>query len=105
MLAPPSRPVDTDTNHAEYDGTQLIRASDGVVLDITDKRRRLITHIVVRPGVTDIKAYAFRCCTSLTSVTLPEGLTTIEDQAFLRCTSLSSVVLPEGLPTITERSS
>ena len=42
MLAHPSRPV--DPNHAEYDGKKLRRASDGVVLDLTDGRRGHVNH-------------------------------------------------------------
>ena len=99
MLAHPSRPV--DPNHAEYDGEQLKRASDGVVLDLyDDERRGLITHIVVRPGVTAIQEDAFRGCTSLTSIALPEGLDEIGKMAFEGCTSLSSISFPEGLTTI-----
>ena len=88
MLAHPARPVDTDTTHATYDGTQLRRASDGVVLNRNDKRWGLITHNVVLPGVTVIEEYAFYGCTSLSSVTLPEGLTTVGEYAFYGCTSL-----------------
>ena len=38
MLAHPSRLV--DPHHATYDGEQLKRASDGVVLDLYDDERR-----------------------------------------------------------------
>ena len=75
MLAHPSRPV--DPHRATYDGEQLRRASDGVVLDRHDERRGLITHIVVRPGVKAIRGGAFFLCTSLTSIVLPEGIVTI----------------------------
>ena len=98
MLAHPSRPV--DPNHAVYDGKQLRRASDGVVIYRNDERWELITHVVVRPEVTAIHPEAFRGCTSLTSVLLPEGLITIGGDAFAGCTSLSSVTLPEGLTAI-----
>ena len=68
MLAHPSRPV--DPNHATYDGKQLRRASDGVVLGKNDGRRVLVTHIAVFPGVTAIHPSAFSLCTSLSSVSL-----------------------------------
>ena len=98
MLAHPSYQVDPDPdpNHAQYDGEQLRRTSDGVVIDRDDERRR-ITHIVVFPGVTVIYPEAFSRCTSLTSVTLPEGLKEIGEEAFSYCTSLTSIILPEGL--------
>ena len=98
MLAHPSRP--TDPNHAQYDGEELKRTSDGVVIDRNDQRRGLVTHIVVLAGVTVIHHEAFSGCTSLTAIALPEGLTTLEYEAFWGCTSLSSIILPLGLVTI-----
>ena len=101
MLAHPSRPVDADTTHATYDGEQLRRASDGVAIRWDDERRReLITHIVVFPGVTAIPFEAFIYCTSLTSVTLHDGLTAIGMWAFDGCTSLSSLSIPESVPLV-----
>ena len=98
MLAHPSRP--TDPTHAQYDGKQLKRTCDGLVIDLYNERRRLITHVVVLAGVTTIHPEAFWGCTFLSSVTLPEGLTTIGECAFSQCSSLSSISLPEGLAEI-----
>jgi len=50
--------------------------------------------------VTYIGNYAFRNCTSLTSIILPEGVTSIETHAFSLCTSLTSITLPEGVTSI-----
>ena len=98
MLAHPSRPV--DQNHATYDGKQLRRASDGVVLGRNDGRRVLVTHVVVCPGVTAVHSSAFSLCTALSSVSFPEGLITIQKAAFFGCTALTSVSFPEGLTEI-----
>ena len=43
--------------------------------------------------VTSIGGYAFRDCTSLTSVTIPDSVTSIEQYAFRDCTSLTSVTI------------
>ena len=91
---------------ATYDGRDL--ELNGEVLLLSDKRRKLVTHVRVLPDVTAIHPAtmwnegAFYDCTSLSSVDLPEGLTTIGGCAFYGCTSLSSVTLPEGLTTIGE---
>ena len=39
----------------------------------------------------DIYRYAFKGCTSLTSITIPEGVTSIGREAFSVCTSLTSI--------------
>ena len=67
-----------DLTTATYDGRDL--KFNGEVLRIGDKRRELVTHILVLPGVTAIHGGvswyegAFYNCTSLSSITLPEGL-------------------------------
>lgn len=46
--------------------------------------------------------YAFRGCTSLTSVTIPEGVTEIGSSAFYDCACLTSVVIPQSVTEIAE---
>ena len=50
--------------------------------------------------VIEIDEYAFRNCTSLTSVTIGDSVTTIGDRAFYDCTSLTSVTIPDSVTTI-----
>ena len=83
---------------ATYDGRDL--ELNGKVLGQQDKRRGLVSHILLVPGVTAIHEWAYCGFTSLSSVNLPEGLTTIGEWAFCGCTSLTSVTLPEGLTTL-----
>ncbi|MBP3308382.1 MAG: leucine-rich repeat protein [Clostridia bacterium] len=45
---------------------------------------------------TSIGNYAFKYCTSLTSITIPSSVTTIGNNAFYDCTSLTSVTFAEG---------
>ena len=55
---------------------------------------------VIPEGVTRIGAWAFKNCSSLTSVTIPEGVTEIGNSAFNGCSSLTSVTIPEGVTEI-----
>ena len=48
----------------------------------------------------EIYDYAFRYCTSLTSVTIGNSVTTIGDEAFLGCTGLTSVIIPDSVKSI-----
>ena len=53
--------------------------------------------------VTSIGDYAFRDCTSLTSVTIPDSVTSIGNYAFAYCSSLTSVTIGNGVTSIGER--
>ncbi len=51
---------------------------------------------VVITGGTRIDNYAFRNCTSLTSVTIPSSVTSIGNYAFEGCTSLTSITVDKN---------
>ena len=59
-----------------------------------------LSSVAIPVGITSIGEYVFVGCTSLTSVVIPEGVTSIENHSFWGCTSLSSVVIPEGVTNI-----
>ena len=50
--------------------------------------------------MTSIGEWAFRDCTSLTSINLPSSLTSIGDSAFYGCSSLTSIELPSTLTSV-----
>ena len=60
----------------------------------------LVTNIVIPEWVTEIKNYAFSCCSSLKSVTIPNSVTYIGSSAFSSCSSLTSVTIPNSVRSI-----
>lgn len=52
--------------------------------------------------VTRIGSYAFRGCSSLTSIKIPEGVTSIGKCAFHGCKSLNSIKIPKSVTSIGE---
>ena len=59
-----------------------------------------LTSVTIPEGVTSIGDEAFSGCSTLTSVTIPEGVTSIGDEAFSGCYSLTSITLPESVTSI-----
>ena len=57
---------------------------------------------VIPNGVTRIGNYAFRGCTSLTSLTIPNSVTSIGSAAFDGCRGLISVTIPNSVTSIGE---
>ena len=56
--------------------------------------------VIIQEGITSIGQYAFRNCSSLTSIVIPEGITSIYSSAFHGCGGLTSVSLPSSLTSI-----
>jgi len=53
-------------------------------------------------SITNIPAWAFSDCHSLTSITLPDSVTRIGEMAFSGCHSLTSITLPNSVTSIGE---
>jgi hypothetical protein len=60
----------------------------------------VVVTAIVHPTVTVIKDYAFKECTSLTSITIPHQLTNIGNGAFYGCTSLTFITIPDLVTSI-----
>ena len=59
-----------------------------------------LTSVVIPDSVTSIGYRAFYYCTSLTSVTIGNSVTSIGNYAFSGCKSLTSVVIPDSVTSI-----
>ena len=59
-----------------------------------------VTYNSITYTVTGIGGYAFRKCTSLTSITIPDAVESIGDYAFYNCSSLPSITIPDAVTTI-----
>ena len=57
-------------------------------------------HTIAISGLTSIGYYAFRYCSSLTSVTIGNSVTSIGGDAFAYCSSLTSVTIPNSVTSI-----
>ena len=58
------------------------------------------TDLILPSYITQINQYAFRNCSSLTSVEIPDGVTSIGSKAFYNCDGLTSVVIPDSVTSI-----
>ena len=59
-----------------------------------------LTSVEIGNGVTSIGSYAFQSCDSLTSIEIPDSVTSIGDYAFSDCSSLTSVVIGDSVTSI-----
>lgn len=73
--------------------------------DLSSEERDEVTIITISDkNMSEIEAYAFSSCTSLTQINLHNdgGLKSIDDGAFSGCESLTHIHLPEGITDIGE---
>ena len=97
------------SSYDSYSGTVDIPETvtyGGVTYDVTSIGKYAfrdctsLTSVTIPSSVTSIGSYAFEDCTSLASVTIPSSVTSIGDYAFSGCTSLASVTISEGVNSI-----
>ena len=62
-----------------------------------------ISEVTMGDNVTEIGAYAFAQCESLSNIKLSNALTTIQYNAFAECTGLTTIVVPDNTTTIGSR--
>ena len=93
--------VDVEEPEFEYllkeNGTIEITGYSGSESDLT------IPSEIDGYQVTDIGAYAFEDCASLTSVTIPDSMTSIGEGAFALCNNLTSITIPNSVTSIGSR--
>lgn len=92
-------------NYTDYVGEVNIPSSANgyTVVRIGDKAFRCcrsLTSVTIPNTVTYIGGYAFRDCSSLTSVIIPDSVVTIGMYAFGYCSSLTSVTIGNSVTTI-----
>ena len=51
-------------------------------------------------SVTEIGAYAFSACKSITNIKIPESVTSIGEWAFSKCSALKDITIPSGIKEI-----
>lgn len=80
---------------ANYNANPLCWGADLWLLD-----GEMVTDLVIPETVTELKAFAFDNCASLTSVVIHDNVTAIGFSAFWSCENIASVVIGSGVTTI-----
>ena len=73
----------------QISGTYTIKENTRLIADYAFRGCSSLTSITIPNSVTSIGNYAFRGCSSLTSITIPNSVTSIGDWAFSNCSSLT----------------
>ena len=74
-----------------------LRYADTYLVETVDKS---LSTYNIKQGTKWIGDYAFRSCSSLTSVTIPNSVTSIREYAFVYCSGLTSVTIPNSVTNI-----
>lgn len=93
--------LNRDTGELTISGTGYMKDYDNATKTPWYGVRDEIKTVTVGSGATDVGAYAFSSCSSLTGVTLPDSLTAIRRHAFSE-SSLKEVSIPENVTLIGE---
>ena len=109
----PTTPYETNvfganilSNTYSEDSERWVIKFDGEVTTIGNYAFRdcsSLTSVTIPDSVTTIGESAFSWCEGLTSVTIPDSVTTIGDWAFDDCSSLESITIPDSITTIGDR--
>ena len=65
-----------------------------------DTNGKILTHVTISDGITDIGDFAFIDCINLETLTLPESLVSLGDQTFIGCTKLNKINIPSKVNQI-----
>lgn len=93
--------LNRDTGELTISGTGYMKDYDNATKTPWYGVRNEIKTVTVGSGATDVGAYAFSGCSSLTGVTLPDSLTAIRRHAFSE-SSLKKISIPENVTLIGE---
>lgn len=93
--------LNRDTGELTISGTGYMKDYDNATKTPWYGVRDEIKTVSVGSGATDVGAYAFSGCSSLTGVTLPDSLTEIRRHAFSE-SSLKEISIPENVTLIGE---
>ena len=88
-----------------YDNGTLTISGEGAMKNYYNnspatQKKDNIKKVVIEDGVTSIGNFAFRDCSSLTSIEIPSSVTSIGDYAFGYCSSLASIEIPSSVTNI-----
>lgn len=86
--------VDKDNPSYEADEAGLLYNKGKTKLICCPKTKQEVN---IPDGVTEIGDFAFRNCSSLSSITIPNSVSQIDDFAFYGCSSLSSITIPNSV--------
>ena len=77
-------------------------ANCGIYFDVIFAKSKYFRkkYVSVRNNVTNIPAYAFHGCSSLTEVTIPNSVTSIGYNAFAYCSGLTKVTIGNSVTRI-----